>query len=78
MVKNTPGHCEESLIASITVRMNTTTSTNMLHTIRVVKLPLKWNKEWNCSSQYLEMNIDILTNIPFTYPTQPKQLKDNS
>lgn len=41
MAKNVPGHCEESTIARITVKMNTTTSTNMLHTIRVVKLPLK-------------------------------------
>jgi hypothetical protein len=56
MVKNAPGHCEESHIARTTVRMNTTTSTNMLHTIRVVKLPLKRNEKWNCSSQYVEMN----------------------
>lgn len=41
MPKNVPGHCEESTIARITVKMNTMTSTNMLHTIRVVKLPLK-------------------------------------
>ena len=41
MAKNVPGHSEESTIARITVKMNTTTSTNMLHTIRVVKLPLK-------------------------------------
>jgi hypothetical protein len=67
MVKNTPGHCEESLIASITVRMNTTTSTNMLHTIRVVKLPLKWNEERHCSFQYTETNTVILINISFTY-----------
>jgi hypothetical protein len=57
MVKNVPGHCEESTIARITVKMNTTTSTNMLHTIRVVKLPLKWNKERNFSSQYIKLNL---------------------
>lgn len=68
MAKNTPGHWEESLIANITVTMNTTTSTNMLHTIRVVKLPLKQNKEQNFSSQYIEINMDIFSSFPFTYP----------
>lgn len=69
IVKNAPGHCDESLMASITVRMNITTSTNMLPTIRVVKLSLKENKGWNCSSQNTEMTKDILTNLPFTYLT---------
>jgi len=44
MAKKVPGHCEESTIARITVKMNTMTSTNMLHNIRVIKLPLKLKK----------------------------------
>lgn len=38
--KNSPGQYEESIMAIITVTMKTTTSTNMLYTMRGVRLPL--------------------------------------
>lgn len=39
--KKIPGQPELSVIAKTTVKTNIMTSTKMLHTMRVVKLPLK-------------------------------------
>lgn len=42
--KNIPDQPELSVIAKITVKTNIKTNTKMLHTMRVVKLPLKSQK----------------------------------